>query len=123
MIFSEIKVIDGEQYVNIDLLIEEQKQNTELKEDIKNLIKIISKNCDELEATEEELLTTLNHIEELQSQLEQKEDNWNKLKKWLEGESTEYKKDSYSSEYGLVIGTMLRTLDKMQEIEGGMNDR
>ena len=30
------------------------KQNTELKEDIKNLIKIISKNCDELEATEEE---------------------------------------------------------------------
>lgn len=49
-------------------------------------------------------------------------DNWNKLKEWLEEESTEYKKDSYSSEYGLVIGTMLRTLDKLQEIEGGMNE-
>lgn len=38
----------------IRVIEELQKQNIELKEDIKNLIKIISKNCDELEATEEE---------------------------------------------------------------------
>jgi len=31
-----------------------EQENNQLKEDIKNLIKIISKNCDELEATEEE---------------------------------------------------------------------
>lgn len=31
-----------------------QKENKQLKEDIKNIIKILSKNCDDLEATEEE---------------------------------------------------------------------
>ena len=56
--------------------------------------------------------------QKLEKQDTQLKDNWNKLKEWLEKESTEYKKDSYSSEYGLIIGTMLRTLDKMQEIEG-----
>lgn len=31
-----------------------QQENKQLKEDIKNIIKILSKNCDDLEATEEE---------------------------------------------------------------------
>lgn len=31
-----------------------QQENQSLKEDIKNLVRIISKNCDELEGTEEE---------------------------------------------------------------------
>lgn len=31
-----------------------QQKNQQLKEDIKNIIKILSKNCDDLEATEEE---------------------------------------------------------------------
>ena len=31
-----------------------QQENKQLKEDIKNIIKILEKNCDELEATEEE---------------------------------------------------------------------
>lgn len=30
------------------------KENQQLKEDIKNIIKILEKNCDDLEATEEE---------------------------------------------------------------------
>lgn len=30
------------------------KENQQLKEDIKNIIKILDKNCDDLEATEEE---------------------------------------------------------------------
>ena len=31
-----------------------QQENEQLKEDIKNIIKILNKNCDDLEATEEE---------------------------------------------------------------------
>lgn len=31
-----------------------QQENKQLKEDIKNIIKILEKNCDDLEATEEE---------------------------------------------------------------------
>ena len=31
-----------------------QQENKQLKEDIKNIIKILDKNCDDLEATEEE---------------------------------------------------------------------
>lgn len=31
-----------------------QQENEKLKEDIKNIIKILDKNCDDLEATEEE---------------------------------------------------------------------
>lgn len=42
--------------------------------------------------------------------------NWNELKKWLEEEMLEYKKVKYSSEYGYAIGTMSKTLKKMQEL-------
>ena len=31
-----------------------EKENKQLKEDIKNIIKILNKNCDDLEATEKE---------------------------------------------------------------------
>lgn len=31
-----------------------QQENKQLKEDIKNIIRILNKNCDDLEATEEE---------------------------------------------------------------------
>ena len=41
----------GENTRCIDLLI---KENQELKKDIKNIIRILNKNCDELETTEEE---------------------------------------------------------------------
>ena len=38
-------------YHNLNYL---QQRNQQLKEDIKNIIKILNKNCDDLEATEEE---------------------------------------------------------------------
>ncbi len=38
-------------YHNLNCL---QQRNQQLKEDIKNIIKILNKNCDDLEATEEE---------------------------------------------------------------------
>ena len=42
-------------------------------------------------------------------------DNWNKLKEWLEEESKLKGSETAYLYYG-------RTLNKMQEIEGGMND-
>lgn len=38
----------------VDEIYELQQENKQLKEDIKNIIKILDKNCDDLEATEEE---------------------------------------------------------------------
>lgn len=42
-----------------------QQENQQLKEDIKNIIKILNKNCDDLEATEEEF-DSLDRWQELQ---------------------------------------------------------
>ena len=60
--FNEL--IDGFEYVgnltdygreNIKYHVQKlQQENKQLKEDIKNIIKILDKNCDDLEATEEE---------------------------------------------------------------------
>lgn len=52
-----------------------------------------------------------NLVEELQN-------NWNELKKWLEEEIEEYQKSKYSGEYGLVLGFIWKTQRKMQELEG-----
>lgn len=54
--------------------------------------------------------------------IEDRLNNWNELKKWLKEEMKEYKKDIYPSQYGWMIGTMKRTLNKMQEIESGSNE-
>lgn len=40
--------VNGDDYIRL------QEENKQLKEDIKNIIKILEKNCDDLEATEEE---------------------------------------------------------------------
>ena len=51
------------------------KENQQLKEDIKNIIKILEKNCDDLEATEEEF-DSLDRWQGLQVvELEQGSDN------------------------------------------------
>ena len=69
----------------------------------------------------------LDEIENLQSQLEQKEDNWNKLKEWLKEQDifiTElpaFTKE-ISIEHKIMSNCYEDTLDKMQEIEGGMNE-
>ncbi len=41
-------------YEVIEYIENLQQENKQLKEDIKNIIKILEKNCDDLEATEEE---------------------------------------------------------------------
>ena len=51
------KVVDKVNWENMLLKKENQllkKENQQLKNDIKNIIKILEKNCDDLEATEEE---------------------------------------------------------------------
>ena len=55
-------------------------------------------------------------------EVENLQNNWNELKKWLEEEMLEYKKVRYSSEYGYAIGTMSKTLKKMQELEQGKDE-
>nr|DAX84779.1 MAG TPA: hypothetical protein [Caudoviricetes sp.] len=52
-----------------------QQENKQLKKDIKNIIKILDKNCDDLEATEEEF-DSLDRWQELQVvELEQGSDS------------------------------------------------
>lgn len=41
-------------YYHNDCIENLKQENKQLKEDIKNIIKILDKNCDDLEATEEE---------------------------------------------------------------------
>lgn len=48
---GELKSYVASLLCEIDVL---QQENKQLKEDIKNIIKILEKNCDDLEATEEE---------------------------------------------------------------------
>lgn len=57
----------------------------------------------------------------IQSQLEQKEDNWNKLKEWLEEEYKRCDKIGNPA-IGCAMGQIKRIKSKMQEIEGGMNE-
>ena len=57
-------------------------------------------------------------IKKLSSQLEQKEDNWNELKEWLEDENNQ-KYSQYIYNYSINNWV----LNKMQEIEKGeMNE-
>lgn len=51
---SKIKY-DGDDFIPLwEWINQLQQENKQLKEDIKNIIKILEKNCDDLEATEEE---------------------------------------------------------------------
>ena len=54
-----------------------------------------------------------NMVGNLSLKINQLQHNWNELKKWLEEEEQEYRKDSYSGEYGWIIGTMVRVLNKI----------
>ena len=72
---QENKKLNGAiQTYNI-LLKANAEENKQLKEDIKNIIKIVDKNCDDLEATEEEF-DSLDRWQGLQVvELEQGSDN------------------------------------------------
>lgn len=52
-------------YYHNDCIENLHQENKQLKEDIKNIIKILDKNCDDLEATEEEF-DSLDRWQELQ---------------------------------------------------------
>ena len=54
---DKIKFVSKEAEMMFDLSLENdylEQENQELKKDIKNIIRILNKNCDELETTEEE---------------------------------------------------------------------
>lgn len=61
------------------------------------------------------------YINDLQKQNTELKDNWNKLKEWLEDE---YKRcdEMGNPAVGYAMGQINRTKNKMQEIEGGMNE-
>ena len=69
-----------------------------------------------------------NHLPNLIKQNTDLKDNWNKLKEWLEEYIVNIKMQYQNSEpirqYSLqvIIDTLQVTIDKMQEIEGGMNE-
>ena len=59
----------------------------------------------------------------LQSQLEQKEKQWSKLKEWLEEVIEEIENNEYADAYdNCELATTRTIFRKMQEIEGGMNE-
>lgn len=67
-------------------------------------------------------ITSVEDWEKVTKSLIKLQHNWNELKKWIKEEEQEYRKDSYSGEYGWIIGTMVRVLNKMQELEGVSNE-
>lgn len=52
--YTKAFVKEKEQVITQRLMMNLQQENARLKEDIKNIINILRKNCDDLEATEEE---------------------------------------------------------------------
>lgn len=99
----------------------------------KELLKILNK---EKSYTEEDLLLFIYDLRKQNKELKEKiillkasepmlefakqtyKDNWNKLKEWLK-EGFDYERGVVSEEF---IEAIENTLDKMQEIEGGMNE-
>lgn len=58
----------------------------------------------------------------LEQENKELKDNWNKLKEWLEEEYERCDKIGNPA-IGCAMGQIKRIKNKMQEIEGGMNDR
>ena len=95
------------------------ERETELKEEMKS--RCLNKGL-YIDENAQEKFKMLCHLEDFEVKYHELEHNWNELKKWLEEEKQEYRKDSYSGEYGWIIGTMVRVLFKMQELEEGGNN-
>jgi len=92
----------------VDIL---QQENQQLKDKIK-----------QYEDPEDMTLMFMWCEDKAKDKIKELEHNWNELKKWLKEEEKEYRKDVYPGEYGLIIGTMLRVLNKMQELEEASNE-
>ena len=111
-ILDDSHFIKGKYYHNscIENLI---KQNTELKEEIekqfKSMTAIIHHNSD----------LYLEESNKLIKERQQIKDNWNKLKEWMNSEMERFEDNPYTR---LGMAVFSKVLDKMQEIEGGMNE-
>lgn len=91
-----------------------------------------------IECIYDDLVIDINEIKRLQQENKELKDNWNKLKEWLKEEITNKKEHfKFICEYhnqgetevriqlektDLLIQKFESVLDKMQEIEGGMNE-
>ena len=87
-----------------------EQENTELKERINTY-----------ENPEDLTLMCMYCTEKVMDEIYKLKDNWNKLKEWLEDE---YKRcdEMGNPAVGYAMGQINRTKNKMQEIEGGMNE-
>lgn len=84
-----------------------------------------------LDPTTKDCKTLFEYIERLEQENKKIKDNWNKLKEWLE-EEIKYNENWYKPECKEYIGQKRYpddtidgfnyVLDKLQEIEGGMNE-
>jgi hypothetical protein len=84
-----------------------------------------------IDENQQELVVHIGKLREFYNEYKQLKDNWNKLKEWLE-EEIKYDENWYKPECKEYIGQKRYpddtidgfnyVLDKMQEIEGGMNE-
>lgn len=87
----------------------------------------------EISVNQEDVQNIINCYEKDIKYIERLEDNWNKLKEWLEEEFkanenwynsdlTPHDKGYYREEYVTIKHNIKLVQRKMQEIEGGMNE-
>ena len=80
----------------------------------------------EISVNQEDVQNIINCYEKDIEYIKQLEDNWNKLKEWLEEEITNDKSCTDLITRCLSVQDLIDEkqyiLDKMQEIEGGMNE-
>lgn len=87
----------------------------------------------EISVNQEDVQNIINCYEKDIKYIEQLEDNWNKLKEWLEDEIKRYRKtlserptndiEYNNSQVTFVALEQIKVvLEKLQEIEGGMNE-
>ena len=89
-----------------------------MEEEYKDLIEFLEDEHILFERSTTKVLNLEKENKNLQSQLEQKEDNWNKLKEWLEEEYERCDKIGNPA-IGFAMGQIKRIKSKMQEIEKG----
>lgn len=74
-----------------------------------------------LDPTTKDCKTLFEYIERLEQENKKIKDNWNKLKEWLEEEYERCDKIGNPA-IGCAMGQIKRIKNKMQEIEGGINE-
>jgi hypothetical protein len=102
----------------------DSQQLNELVEDFNNVYKLLSyieqlqKKVDQYENPEDLTLMFMYCDEKAKDKIKALKNNWNKLKEWL----VQLQKFKGINQQGFSWGVAQEVLDKMQEIEGGMNE-